>query len=123
MIGRISFVACALAACAHTRTADEYRADTARAFTARGGDIKTCYDHVLATKREASGLVTVRFAVAEKTGKITDVALDKSQTTAPDDLSQCVLGLLSSVTLAPADPNRGIATWSWSFSAGSAQIP
>ncbi len=106
-----------LVGCAHARTPDAYRADTDKAFAAKAGDIKSCYDKVLAKTPTASGRVTVKFAVQEKTGQLTDAKLDSSQTTAPDEVSQCVLAVIPSVTIAPADPKRGQATWSWDFTA------
>jgi hypothetical protein len=107
----------AVIGCAHARTPDAYRADTEKAFAAKSDDIKTCYDRVLAKTPTASGRVTVTFAVEEKTGHVTAAKLDSSQTTAPDDVSQCVLAIFPSVTLTPADPKRGQGTWWWDFTA------
>lgn len=109
----------AIAGCAHARTPDAYRTDTEHALAAKHDDIKACYDKVLATTPTASGRVTVGFAIEAKTGRITDPRLDSSQTTAPDPVSQCVLTALPTITLAPGDPKRGQATWSWEFQAGA----
>ena len=120
MIRRAWLAAFALAGCAHARTADQYRTDVGTALGAHDADIKSCYDGVLATTASATGRVTVQFAVEEKTGRVTDVKLDSSQTTAPDAVSQCVLAALPAVTIQPADRKRGMATWSWEFTAQAA---
>ena len=113
----------AVAACAHARTADEYRDATGTALAARSGDIKSCYDQVLTTKPSATGHVTVKFAVEEKTGRIVDPKLDSSKTTAPDEVSQCVLAAIPAVTIQPGDRKRGEGTWSWDFTASAAPTP
>ena len=107
----------AIAACAHARSPQAYEADTAKVIATQSGTIKACYDKVLATTPTAAGRVTVNFAVAEKTGQITNPQLDSAQTTAPDAVSQCVLAALPALVIAPADPKRGLATWAWDFSA------
>ena len=113
----------ALVACAHARSADQYRTDMSAALASRDADIKTCYDQVLAKNAAAAGHVTVRFAVQAKTGHITDVQVDNTQTTAPPEVGQCVAAALPAVTLSPADPKQGNATWSWDFQAGTAAVP
>lgn len=110
----------ALAACAHGRTADAYRTDTQRVLDTKNDEIKTCYDKVLAGSATAAGKVTVKFAVAEKSGQIVEPKVDPSQTTAPDGVSQCVLAALPTLALVPADKNRGEVTWSWDFKAPAA---
>jgi len=110
-----------LAGCAHARSAEQYRADTEAALAGRSADLKSCYDQVLATKPTAAGRVTVKLAVAAKTGKIEDVQLDPSQTTAPDELSKCVLAAVPAASLQPGDRKRGEATWSWDFTAAPAK--
>lgn len=109
--------ALALAACAHARTAAEYSADTNTALAAHDSDIKSCYDKVLATTPKAAGHVSIKFAVEPKTGKIVDPTIDAAKTTAPQDVSQCVLGAVSTAAITPGDRNRGEATWSWDFNA------
>jgi hypothetical protein len=111
----------AFAACAHARTQAEYSADTGNALSAKDPDIKGCYDKVLATTPKAAGHVTVKFAVEAKTGKIVDPQLDAAKTTAPQDVSQCVLGAVSTASITPGDRNRGEAIWSWDFNAPAGQ--
>lgn len=106
-----------IAGCAHARSADEYRAATAATLSARQNDLKSCYDQVLTTNPHASGRVTVKFAVEEKTGLIRDVVVDPAHTTAPHELSQCVVAALPAASVSPPDRKRGDATWSWEFSA------
>ena len=108
-------VCLAAAGCAHARTPDAYRADTDTALATKADDIKACYNKVLAKTPTAAGRVTVTFAVEAKTGRVTDPKLDSSQTTAPDDVSQCVLAAIPALSITPADPKRGQATWSWEF--------
>jgi hypothetical protein len=108
-------VCLAAAGCAHARTPDAYRADTGTALATKASDITACYNRVLAKTPTAAGHVTVTFAVEENTGRIADPKLDSSLTTAPDDLSQCVLAAIPALSITPADPKRGQATWSWDF--------
>ena len=123
MTAKICVLAVALTACAHARTADEYRDATRAALATRTSDIKACYDHVLTTKPKATGKVTVKFAIEEKTGRVVEPKLDSSQTTAPDDVSQCVLAAMSAVTIQPGDRKRGEGTWSWDFEASATPAP
>lgn len=106
-----------LAACAHARSPQGYEADTATLLATKSPDIKACYDKILATTPSASGRVTVKFAVEAKTGRVTDPRLDSAQTTAPDAVSQCVLAALPALALQPPDRKRGMATWTWDFTA------
>jgi hypothetical protein len=110
-----------LCACAHARTADEYRDATASALATQEAGIKSCYDQLLATTPTAAGRVTVRFSIAEKTGRVTDAKLDAAQTTAPEAIGHCVLAAIPAVAITPGDRKRGEATWSWNFAVGSAQ--
>ncbi|HTR49505.1 MAG TPA: AgmX/PglI C-terminal domain-containing protein [Kofleriaceae bacterium] len=123
MTAKIWLFGLVLAACAHARTADEYRDATRAALATRAGDIKACYDHVLTTKPTAMGKVTVKFAIEEKTGRIVDVKVDGAQTTAPDDVSQCVVAAMPAVAIQPGDRKRGEGTWSWDFTASAAPAP
>lgn len=107
-----------LVACAHARTPDAYQADTSKLLVTKSDDMKACYDKVLASTPNAAGRVTVKFTVEAKTGRVTNPVLDGAQTTAPEPVRQCVLTAMSDLTLAPADPKTGNATWSWDFAAG-----
>lgn len=125
MLARLVITFPLVAACAHARSADEYRTDTAVVLSAHASDLKACYDQVLTTNPHAAGRVTVRFAVEEKTGRVRDVQLDTTRTTAPQEVSQCVVAALPAATLSPPDRKRGEATWSWDFAPqpGSAPVP
>lgn len=112
-------VAIAVAGCAHARTPDAYRADTAALLASRQPDIQACYDRALKQKPDALGHVVVDFDVEPKTGHLVDPAIDRTQTTAPDIVNQCVLQLLPQLYLTPGDRNRGHATWAWDFVAQS----
>jgi hypothetical protein len=114
---RVLLLATVVAACAHARTADEYRADTAKLMATKNDEIKACYDKILAAQPKAAGVVTVDFAVEAKTGHLADVRVNKAQTTAPDDVSQCVLAAIPSLAVTPGDRKRGQGTWAWQFNA------
>jgi hypothetical protein len=65
----------------------------------------------------SQGTVTVRFKVAEDSGRIHDMALDAARTTAPPAVSTCVLRELDGLALSPADAREGQATYTWEFTA------
>jgi hypothetical protein len=102
--------------CGTARTADVYRDDTRKLLDQKGGQLKACYDGVLKTDPKAGGKVVVRFAIEAKTGRLVEAQIDAGST-APERVRQCVLASLGDITLDPGDRRRGVATWSWDFSA------
>ena len=101
--------------CAHARTSEEYAAATQKAFEEKSPDIKACYDRVLATTPTASGRVTVSFVVEAGSGHIDRGHVDAVQTTAPQQVSECVLATIPTVVISPPDPKDGQASWVWDF--------
>lgn len=117
-------VAGALAACSfYARSPEQYRNDTTTVLSAKSAELNSCYDGVLKTTPGASGKVTVHFTVQNKTGKITDVAADASNTTAPQPLIDCVVNAINGLTLTPPDQRIGDATFEYEFSAPTAPAP
>lgn len=109
----------ASSACAfQARDADGYRQVTRELVETRGSAIEDCYDVALQTDSELSGDVVVNFTVEKKTGKIINLAVDKTQSTATPELEQCVLTAIEGLQLTPADARDGIATFSWHFQPG-----
>jgi hypothetical protein len=108
----------ALGACSFAaRSPEMYRDDTGKALATKQNEIRACYDGVLKANPGARGTVTVKFDVETETGKISHVTVDKTQTTAPDPVSECVTRSIDGLTLAPPDQRKGEATWVYEFQA------
>jgi hypothetical protein len=102
------------------RSPDMYRDDTAKVLASKSADIQACYDGILKGKPGTAGKATVKFNVEVKTGAFTDVAVDKANTTVPDDVAACVTTAMAGLALAPADSNKGEATFVYEFTAPAA---
>lgn len=104
----------------HARSAEDYANETKQLLETKQGEIKSCYDEVLKSDAKAKGIVSVNFTVQPKTGEITDVAVDKEASTAPDSLAQCVVNAMTGLTLDPPDQRAGKASFSYDFAANKA---
>jgi hypothetical protein len=65
------------------------------------------------------GHVTVKFEVDNAHGKISNVTVDKANTTAPDAVSDCVTRHIEGLTLSPPDTHLGQGSWTYEFVAPS----
>ena len=99
------------------RSPEMYRDDTAKALATKQDEIRTCYDAVLKSTPNAAGVVTVNFDVETENGKISHVTVDKTKTTAPDPVCECVTRSIDGLTLAPPDQRKGEGTWAYEFQA------
>jgi hypothetical protein len=108
-------VALVLAGCAHARTSDEYAADTQKSLADKAPEIEACYNRVLATTPTAAGRVTVSFVVEADSGHFDQGRVDAAQTTAPQEVSECVLAAIPAVAISPPDRKQGQASWVWEF--------
>lgn len=110
----------ALAGCSFAaRSPDMYRDDTRAVLDTKNEQIKSCYDELLKTNKDAQGKVTVKFTVAKDTGAFTNVAADPAGTTAPPELTNCVTTALTGLVLSPGDKSEGQATFEYEFTAGA----
>ena len=126
MLHRLALTACALAlaACSGSaRSAEAYRDDTAALLETTNEAVRGCYDTVLKTHAGAQGTVAVRFVVGQKTGRIQNVRVDPSGTTAPKPVRDCVIAHIDGLELMPADANDGEASFTWVFKAPPAPPP
>jgi hypothetical protein len=105
------------------RSPEMYRDDVAAALAPKNAEIQACYDAVLKATPGAAGKVTVTFDVVEDTGQISNVAVDKAQTTAPDAVSGCVLKSINGLTINPPDARLGQGTWVYEFTAPPPAAP
>jgi len=105
------------------RSPDMYRDDTSKVLATKNEEIKACYDGAVKAHPGAAGKVTVKFSVEVKTGKFVDIAVDKANTTAPDPIGECVTKAITGLALAPADQNKGEATFAYEFTAPAAGAP
>ncbi len=99
----------------HARSPEKYEQDTRAVLESNAATLKACYDGVLRNDPNAGGNVVVRFDVQEKTGAITQVAIDETQSTAPQPVSDCVYQSLQGLVLEPPDARLGKATFSYEF--------
>ncbi|HEX7664461.1 MAG TPA: AgmX/PglI C-terminal domain-containing protein [Polyangiaceae bacterium] len=105
------------------RSPDMYRDAVGSALTPKNDEIKACYDGVLKTTPGAAGKVTVNFQVDTDKGALTNVTVDKANTTAPDAVATCVTNAITGVTITPPDARLGKGTWAYDFSAPAGAAP
>lgn len=92
-----------------------YERDTSALLDTRESQLQACYDDELARNPDMAGKLTVTFMVEKQTGKITQLAWDKSRTTVSDSLATCVTTALDGLALAEPDQRAGQATFSYTF--------
>ena len=108
----LSFLAgCSFAA----RSPEMYRDDTQKVLESKHAEIRACYDQVLKGSPGTGGKVTVKFDVAEDTGKIQNVNVDPATTTAPPAIGECVKKNIEGLVLTPPDQRLGQATFEYDF--------
>lgn len=108
-----SVAGCSFAA----RSPEMYRDDTKAIFEAKNNDIRACYDSVLSGTPGVGGKVTVTFEWEADEGKLQNVAVDKTNTTAPAPVAECVTKNLTGLKISPPDKRLGQGTWAWEFTA------
>lgn len=108
-----SVAGCSFAA----RSPEMYRDETKAVLDTKSNDIRACYDGVLHGTPGAQGKVTVTFDVETEQGKITNIAVDQANTTAPPPVAECVTKSIDGLGLTPPDKRTGQATFSWEFTA------
>lgn len=113
-----ALVGCGVAA----RSPEGYRDETRAILETKNNDIRACYDAVLKGTPGAAGKVTVKFDVPadgeEDAGKVSNVTIDKPNTTAPDGVADCVAKTITGAgPLNPADKRKGEASFSYEFTA------
>ena len=105
-----------LAGCSFAaRSPEGYRDDTQKVLETKNNEIRACYDTVLKATPGVGGKVTVKFEVAEETGKIQNVIVDKPSTTAPDAVSDCVKKNIEGLAINPPDKRLGQAAFVYEF--------
>lgn len=104
------------------RSADDYKQVTRELVDTRGGSIKDCYDVALQTNETVGGSVVVNFTVEKKTGKILNPTVDPSST-APEELTQCVVSAINGLQLDPPDAREGQATFTWNLEVAPVEAP
>ena len=97
------------------RSPAQYRDDTRAVIDTNRPAIEACYTEALKNKQDLTGRVSVMFSVQPETGIITNTRVDEAQTTAPEQLAQCVVQAVEGLTLAPPDEKEGQATFYFDF--------
>lgn len=106
-----------LAGCSFAaRSPEMYRDDTQKVLETKHAEIRACYDEILKGTPGVGGKVTVKFEVAEETGKIQNVVVDQPTTTAPPAVGECVRKHIEGLELAPPDARLGQASFEYDFS-------
>jgi hypothetical protein len=100
----------------YARDAEDYKKVTRELVETKNTSIKDCYDVALATNETVSGSVVINFTVEKKTGKIMNPVFDP-KSSAPADLSQCVVSAIDGLILDPPDAREGQATFTWNLEA------
>ena len=114
----------AVAGCSFAaRSPEMYRDDTKAILEAKNNDIRACYDGVLASTPGVGGKVTVTFEWETDEGKLQNVAVDKTNTTAPAPVAECVTKNLAGLKISPPDKRLGQGTWAWEFTAPPPPAP
>lgn len=115
-IASVGFAAVTLlSACQfHARGPEKYRMATRELVETRSAQIQVCYEEVLKKTPDAGGTVVIKFNVMPKTGAVESTEI-LQESTAPADLSQCVVKALEGLVLNPPDERQGEATFSWTF--------
>ena len=101
----------------NARSPEAYRDDTAALLETANEAVRACYDEVLKRQPGVQGTVAVRFKVMEESGRLVDVTVDPSATTAPPQVALCVTEQVDGLVLMPADVREGQATFTWLFKA------
>lgn len=110
-----SLALASLVGCAY-RSPEMYRDDTTKVLETKHNDIRACYDDVLKGTPGAGGTVTVKFEVETENGTIQNVVVDKSSSTAPDAVGECVRKNIEGLAINPPDGRLGQATYVYEFS-------
>jgi hypothetical protein len=97
------------------RDTPTYERDTSALLDTRQGKLQSCYDQELMRNPDMAGKLTLNFTVEKKSGKVTQLAWDKSRTTVSDTLATCVITALDGLELAEPDQRDGVATFSYTF--------
>lgn len=108
-----------LAGCAY-RSPEMWRDDVSKVFATKQADMKACYDGVLKTTPTAGGKVSIAFEVETEGGKIQNVVVDKTKSTAPAELGDCVKKNVEGLVISPPDKRLGQGTAEFDFSPGAA---
>ena len=99
----------------YARAPEDYAKETKALLASKNDEIKSCYDQLLQKDKDAEGVVAVDFKVEAKTGKITDPVVNEERTTAPDQLSTCVVQAIDGLALDPPDQREGVASFEYEF--------
>lgn len=102
----------------YARDAEDYKKVTRELVETKNASIKECYDVALQTNEKVSGSVVINFTVEKKTGKIMNPVVDP-KSSAPADLSQCVVSAIDGLILDPPDAREGQATFTWNLEAAA----
>jgi hypothetical protein len=106
------------------RDPEFYGQEVSELLESHGEPIAACYDRYLGEHdAKARGTVVVSFQVEKGTGVLTNIAVDQTQSTAPEGLAACVTDELAQTRLEPVDARTANGTFTWEFVRGSQKRP
>lgn len=110
------------------RSPEMYRDETKAVLDKKNDEIRACYDGVLKGTPGAAGKVTVNFDVVADgetdAGKIANVRTEKTGTTAPPAVAECVTKTIAGAgPLSPPDKRKGDAAFVYEFTAPPPPAP
>lgn len=111
-----------VAGCAY-RDAKMWTDDVQKAVQPKQPDIAACYDGVLKSNPNAAGKVAVAFEVETEEGRFTNITVDRSKTTAPEPVQECVTKNLQGLAVNPPDKRLGQGTMEFDFAPGAPPAP
>lgn len=94
-----------LSACI-ARSADDYRTVTRGVVDTKQAEIEGCFG-------ETPAKVVVNFTVEKKTGKISNATIDSANSTASQEVGDCVLASIDGLAIERPDMRDGAATFTW----------
>lgn len=115
-IALLSLVAMGAGCSFIARDTETYKNDNRSLLETRTSDVKACYDQALAADPNLKGEVAISYTLEKKTGRLTNITVLADQTTAPEQLQNCVMAALEGLTLDRPDQRDGIVqSFTWSF--------
>jgi hypothetical protein len=107
-----------LTGCAY-RSPEMWRDDVSKVLATKQADMKACYDGVLKGSPTAGGKVAIAFEVETEGGKIQNVIVDKTKSTAPEPVHDCVKKNVEGLVISPPDKRLGQGTAEFDFQPGA----
>lgn len=98
------------------RDTETYKADNRNLLETKTPEVRACYDQALEADPNLKGDVVISYTIEKKTGKLTNMTVLTDQTTAPENLQNCVMSAVEGLEFPRPDQRDGIVqSFTWSF--------